>query len=228
MDIINFDDVDESKKQSKHYFLLPDSHYMLVGGTGQGKTNLLTNMLLKWMNYDSCKIYTLNPQQDKYQIIQEFHDVINDEIDGDLDNDICQILDPTEIIPVEDLDDEKNKIIVFDDIKIDNKNMNNVKEYFSLSRNKNCNCIYLCQSYYDVPKYIRRNTKCFVLFGGLDNKDIRHIADDNCKNISRKKFENIYNEITNEPYNFMVLDKNTKYIPEMYRKNFDGFLIDRE
>ena len=51
-------------------------------------------------------------------------------------------------------------MIAFDDIKIDKKNMDSIKEHFSFSRNNNC-CIYLCQSYYDVPKYIRRNTKCF-------------------------------------------------------------------
>ena len=27
-------------------------------------------------------------------------------------------------------------------------------------------------------KYIRRNTKCLILVGGLDDKNIRHISDD--------------------------------------------------
>ena len=84
--------------------------------------------------------------------------------------------------------------------------MTPIKEYFSLSRNKNCSCIYLSQSYYDVPKYIRRNTKCFILFGGLDNKDVRHISDDLSKDIGRQEFERIYREATSEPFSFIASD----------------------
>ncbi|RDD36109.1 hypothetical protein TrispH2_011730, partial [Trichoplax sp. H2] len=105
--------------------------------------------------------------------------MLNDELDDE--HYTLNIENPEEVIPVEELDSEMQKVIVFDDIKIDSKNMNKIKEYFSLSRNKNCYCIYLTQSYYDVPKYIRRNTKCFILFGGLDNRDIRNITEDHAK-----------------------------------------------
>ena len=81
-----------------------------------------------------------------------------------------QILEPEEVIPIEELDGDTSKPIVFDDIKIDSRHMEPINEYFSLSRNCNCNCIYLTQSYYDVPECICRNTKAFCLFHGLDNK----------------------------------------------------------
>ncbi|EDV19111.1 uncharacterized protein TRIADDRAFT_62444 [Trichoplax adhaerens] len=149
--------------------------------------------------------------------------MLNSELDDE--HYTLSIENPEEVIPVEELDSEMQKVIVFDDIKIDSKNMNKIKEYFSLSRNKNCNCIYLTQSYYDVPKYIRRNTKCFILFGGLDNRDIRNITEDHAKGISKSEFKNIYIEATEQPYTFMVIDKNTKYIPEIYRKGFDGFYV---
>ena len=217
MELINFDEQKE-KKKSKYHFLLPDCHYMIIGQTGVGKTNLLLNLLLQYMNYDHCKIYTITPEQDKYQLLHEYSELFDENMDS-----IFEISPPEDVTPVEELDDESNKVIIFDDIKLDNKNMNNIKEYFSLSRNKNCNCIYLTQSYYDVPKYIRRNTKCFILFGGLDNKDIRHISDDLSKNIGRQEFGRIYREAISEPYSFMTVDKTSKYIPEMYRKRFDGF-----
>ena len=95
-------------------------------------------------------------------MLAEFFEAVKEEIGED----ILNIDNPEDVIPVEELDDEENKVVVFDDIKIDKKNMDTVKECFSFSRNKNCNCIYLCQSYFDVPKYIRRtcNTKCFCFF----------------------------------------------------------------
>ena len=88
-------------------------------------------------------MYTLNSDQNKYQFLQEQS---------------IEILSPEDIPPVEELDSQQ-KVIVFDDIKLDN--MNKIKKYYSLSRNRNCNCIYLTQSYFDTPKYIRKNTNCF-------------------------------------------------------------------
>ena len=73
------------------------------------------------MNYNTCRVYTLNPDQNKYQFLQK---------QG------IEILSPEYIPPVEELDSQQ-KVIVFHDIKLDNTNK--IKEYFSLSRNRNCN-----------------------------------------------------------------------------------------
>ena len=173
MNIINFDKyLSDNNNHVKHHCLLSDCDYMIVGSTGSGKINLLINMILKWMNYNTCCVYTLNPDQNKYQFVQE---------QG------IEILNPEDIPPIEELDSQQ-KVIVFDGIKLDN--MNKIKEYFFLSRNRNCNCIYLTQSYFDTLKYITRNTNCFAFFGNLDN-DIRHISDDHAKDITRLEMVNL-------------------------------------
>ena len=178
---------------------------MVVGSTGSGKTNLFINMIFKWMNYNICCVYTLNPDQNKYQFLQE--------------QDI-EMLSPEDIPPVEELDSQQ-KVTVFNDMKPDN--INKIKKYFSLSRNRNCNCIYLTQSYFDTPKYIRRNNNCFAFFGNLDNKDIRHISDDHAKDIARLEMESIYREAAKDPYSVMVSDKAAQHKPLRYRKGFDHF-----
>ena len=81
-------------------------------------------------------------------MLADFFDVIKEESGEE----ILEIRNPEDVIPAEELDDEDEKVIGFDVIKIDKKNMNRIKEYFSLSRNKNCCCISLYQSHYDVPK----------------------------------------------------------------------------
>jgi len=140
---------------------------MIVGSTGSGKTNLVLNMILKWMNYDLCCVYTINPEQGKYQFFKK---------QG------IDILSSEEIPPVEELDTQQ-KVIVFDDTKLDK--MKSLMEYFSLSRNKNCNCIYITQSCFNTSKYIKRNINCFLVFGNLDNKDLRHILEWNNKKQTR-------------------------------------------
>jgi len=101
-------------------------------------------MILNWMNYDLCCVYTINPEQDKYQFLKK---------QG------IKVLNLESLPPAEKLD-SRQKVIVFDDIELDN--MKKLMEYFLLSRNKNCNCFYLTQSYFNTPKYIRRNTNSFI------------------------------------------------------------------
>ena len=136
-----------------------------------------------------------------------------------------QILEPEEVIPIDELDGDTSKLVVFDDIKIDSRHMELMKEYLLLSRNRNCICIYLTQSYYNVPTYIRRNTKAFCLFHGLDNKDIQQIADDHSNTTSNEKLADIYRKASCESYSFMLLDKMSNHIPEMYRCRFDKFYL---
>ena len=223
MNLINFDKAEKQEDRNHLHFLLPNCHYMIVGGSGTGKTTCCLNMLLRWMNPDNITLYTLNANQGKYRLLEDFFNTLQ----GVTENkeQLFEILDPEDVVPIEDIDDTNTKVVVFDDIKIDGKHMKPIEEYFSLSRNKKCNCIYLTQSYYNTPKYIRRNTRAFCLFPGLDNKDITSIANDQRNSITREEFEDIYRAATEEPFSFMLVDKTSKHIPEMYRKNFDNFYI---
>ena len=74
-------------------------------------------------------------------------------------------------------------------------------------------------------KYIRRNTKCFLLFNGLDDRDVQCVARDNAKGLTNKQFADIYQAATEKPYSFMTLDKTAKHYPQMYRRGFDEFLV---
>ena len=107
MEMINFDVVHQPKRD-RHHFLLPKCHYMLIGPTGCGKTNTLSNMLLQWMCSDRGAIDTINPDQEKYQILADFFDAIKEESGEE----ILEIRNPEDVIPVEELDDEDKKLIV--------------------------------------------------------------------------------------------------------------------
>ena len=68
-----------------------------------------------------------------------------------------------DIIPVNDLDSESQKMVIFDDYVCD-KNQKPLIDYFIRGRHKNCCVIYLSQSYYKTPKDIRLNCSHFCIY----------------------------------------------------------------
>ena len=100
MEMINFGVVREPKRDH-HNFLLPNCHYMMIGPTGCGKTNTLSNMLLQWICPYRVVMYTINPDQEKYQMLAYFFDAIKEESGEE----ILEIRNPEDVIPVEELDD---------------------------------------------------------------------------------------------------------------------------
>ncbi len=96
-------------------------------------------------NYDSVYIYTINPQQDKYELLNNYNDKLRDDLESG--EDFFIIKQPEELIPVNHLDSSEHKIVVFYDIPLNNEEMNKIRSYFSLPRNKKCNSIYLAQGY---------------------------------------------------------------------------------
>ena len=61
-----------------------------------------------------------------------------------------------EILPLEELPVDNQKIVVFDDLVCES-NQNSIINYFINGRHGKCSVIYLTQTYYKVPKNIRDN-----------------------------------------------------------------------
>ena len=98
-----------------------------------------------------------NLEQSKYQNLMDIFQPISNEVGYDVieaRND--------EIIPVQDLDSDSQKIVIFDDFVCD-KNQKPLIDYFKRGRHKNCSVIYLSQSYYKTPNDIRLNCSHFMI-----------------------------------------------------------------
>ncbi len=102
--------------------------------------------------------------------------------------------------------------------------MNKIKSYFSLSRNKRCNSVYLAQGFYNVDIFIKRHTGCFILFPGLDNVDVRNIANQQCGDVTKDKFIELYHHATKDRYNFFLFNKLAHDPVKMFRCCIDTFL----
>ena len=88
-----------------------------------------------------------------------------------------------------------------------NKKLNSIlSELFIRGRKLNISLVFISQSYFRVPKYVRVNTTHFFISKIQNKIELQDIAINHSSDISTKDFDNIYRECTAERYYFLVND----------------------
>ena len=96
-----------------------------------------------------------------------------------------------QIIPVSDLTDDNQKLVIFDDFVCE-KNQKPLVDYFIRGRHKNCSVISLSQSYYKTPKDIRLNCSHFCIYDFPSNNERSLICrENNIPNSMKKRQKNL-------------------------------------
>ena len=133
MKIPNYDSASEIN--SNYTQLLPympsNTFRMLIcGPSGCGKTNTLMHMLYKLLFFDKIYLYAKSLEKPKYRELLNACAPISEEVGYDV---IEESND--EIITLEGLDDNNQKIVIFDDFVCE-KNQKPLVDYFIGGRNK--------------------------------------------------------------------------------------------
>ena len=101
-------------------------------------------------------------------------------------------------------------LIVFDDMIADMINDNKlnpiVTELFIRGRKLNTSMIFITQSYFKMPKYVRLNSTHFFITKIPKKRELQQIALNHSSDIGFKDFMKIYKKYTKEPYSFLVND----------------------
>ena len=210
MEIPNYEPASDSSNYTQLLPYMPSNTFrmLICGPSGCGKTNTLMHMLYKLLFYDKIYLYAKNLEQPKYRDLLETFAPISEEVGYDVIE-----VSSDEIIPLDGLDEDNQKIVIFDDFVCE-KNQKPLVDYFIGGRTKNCSVIYLSQSYYLTPKHIRVNCTHFCIFDSPSANETARM----CKeaNVPKDKFL----KATAEPYSFAYIDK----INKTMRKNFNGNL----
>ena len=152
MEIPNYDvEGDKDSNFTQLYPYMPDRFFrmLICAPSGSGKTNLLLHMISKpLIFFDEIHLYAKNLQQNKYQHLLKKFEPLSKKYGYNIIK-----ASNGEIIPLDEMDDENQKLIIFDDyLNTGTKNDQEIRNYFTNSRNKNCSCIYLSQSFYNTDK----------------------------------------------------------------------------
>ena len=136
-------------------------------------------------------------QQSKYQHLVDLFEPISEEAGYPIieaSND--------KIIPLEKMPCDNQQLVIFDDyLNTGIKNDAEIRNYFTNTRNRNCRCIYLSQSFYNTDKTIRLNYKHHCIFEQPSSNEQNMI----CRELGISKSN--YQSATQEPYDFICVDK---------------------
>ena len=186
---------------------------LICGPSGSGKTNTLMHMIMELLFFDKIFLYEKNLDQSKYKHLVEMFKPISDEAGYDVieaSND--------QILPVSELIDDGQKLVIFDDFVCD-KNQKPLVDYFIRGRHKNCSVIYLSQSYYKTPKDIRLNCSHFSIYD-FPSANERSLI---CRENSIPK--ELYKKATKEPYCFVYIDKPRKFTTKNFNERIYNSII---
>ena len=120
---------------------------------------------------------------------------------------------------------KRKVLIVFDDMiadMINNKKLNAVvTELFIRGRKLSISIVFITQSYFKVPKYIRLNSShFFIIIKVLHKRELQQIALNHSSDIDYKDFMKIYKKCSAEQYSFLVNDTTLPSDnPLRFRKN---------
>ena len=210
MKILNYDVEDDVSSTFRQlYDFMPNQCFRLLitGPSSSGKSNLLLDMIYRLLYFDKIFLYAKNLQQNKYQHLLNTFDSISKEtgypvIEASNEN----------IIPLDEISDNGQKIVIFDDyLNTGSKNDSEIRNYFTNSRNKNCSCIYISQSFYNTDKTIRLNSTHHCIFEFPSNNEQSMI----CRELGINKKD--YRKATADPFSFLYIDKPRKFVT----KNFN-------
>ena len=197
MKIKNYDIQDDENSDfvQLHNFM-PDRSFRMLICAPSG-----SDMIYRLLYYDKIYLYARNLQQSKYNHLLKKFDPISQKCGYDIIE-----ASNNEIIPLTDLSDDNQKLVIFDDfLNTGKKNDEQIRDYFTNSRNKNCSCIYLSQSYYNTDKTIRLNSSHYCIYDFPSSNERSMI----CRELGINK--NDYTKATKDPFSFVYVDKVRKF-----------------
>ena len=222
------------QSNAMHAIFFPKNIFCVIAGaTGSGKTNLMVHLLKKekLLNYSDIYVYSSTLYQPAYEYLKEYYENLEKFIKCKTNQcvKIAHFFDADEeILNPSKLDKNKNHIMIFDDVMLEDQTK--IKDYFCRGRHTNVNVFYLCQSLHKIAKHcIRENANIFILFK-QDDKTLKyfhetHISGDMdfrefkifCDGAWSKKHGFVVVNIWDDPYwGRYWANYNEVYIPNKY------------
>lgn len=190
---------------TKHFIELP-MMAAIVGFTGSGKTNTLMNLIDAFKGtFQKFVFCTMNFESDPlYVKFRDRMEKLADKYEEDLDS-FIQVFDGGEVPEVEDIE-EGPTLIVFDDLQGEKKSNEAAAKFYKYGRRKEFSCVYLGQSYMDIPIFIRKQLKYLIIKRVNQIDDLKRILTKYGLGQYKGRLGAIYDNCTADFTHCMMLD----------------------
>jgi len=198
-------------------FLNCHSTNLLIGKPGSGKTNLIYQIMKSITNKCYDKIFLFRPEKSRISMKDKLFDQLpDDQKFEELSYENLEYVN-------DNLDDDGNNCIIFDDMGAYLKN-NDIKkllkEIVMNRRHKHVSIYFLVQTYFSIEKDIRKLFSNLFIFK-VSKHELNTIYDELIEH-KREYVDEIIKIVYNEPFNYMFINTDTQRI----LKNVDELIIE--
>jgi hypothetical protein len=200
-------------------FLNAHTTNLLIGRAGSGKTSLLHSLFehTHLLRYCYHKIYLFQPSQSRQSMKDKLFDQLpEDQKFEDLTFENLEYVN-------DNLDEEGNNCIIFDDMGAYLKNgdiKKLLKEIVMNRRHKHVSIYFLVQTYFSIEKDIRKLFSNLFIFK-VSKHELNTIYDELIEH-KREYVDEIIKIVYNKPYNYMFVNTDSQRI----FSNFDELIIE--
>lgn len=204
----------ENPNFNLHHIELP-FRMCIVAPSGSGKTNFLLNLIKIFSEgkgtFADITICTANKDEPLYNWLCG-------------ENDQIKIVEGVLSTPkLDDMDKEENHLVIWDDLVL-SKHLDMVEKYYIRARKRNCSVVFLSQSYFDIPKMIRKNSSYLVILNlGGSRREQTAIMNEWSTDLDKDELMAIYNDATAEHMRPLIIQGGKSKKNEKYRKGFKDF-----
>ena len=204
--------------QDKHH--IKNFHMLVCGGTGTGKSNMVSNLLLQMYNTFG-KLIIACKQKD-----EPIYNMIKSNLKEN-----CDVIDVEELPDLNTLAKSllgKQTLIVFDDFIVCNQER--LEDYVIRARKFKIMCVFLTQSFFATSKVIRQNVGYIVLLTMANQRNLNGIIETIGCPIDKKTIKKVIGNATKFKMNVCIIDVYNPELNEKFRRNFNDFytIVDKE
>jgi hypothetical protein len=229
MEIYNFYELLPAKYKTKQLtyknfdkmkITLPN-RIMIVGATGSGKTNIFRNLMVGFNCFSKVYLCVAKPDEPLYaHFIDEWRD-----LEKKFEVDLLTVITTLDELPdMSEFDVKDNNLILFDDmISEADTALKKVSDIWMRGRKNNLSTIFLSQSFFAVPKFIRDNSDICILKGIKGVKNLNLILSEYAIDASKEELLAMYKKTkaATSVKDFFLIDQTIGQSEELkYRHNF--------
>lgn len=190
----------------------------VIGAKGSGKSTCVLNLVTNMKCFTKVYLYCKDIHEAIYEYIYDIYKEAGDKVSKEL---VIRSDNVNDVPEVEDFDDQETNLVIFDDLMMETQHkeskegMKKIQEIYMRARRKNVSCIFVSQSYYDIPGILRKNADYLFILRINTLQDFNRICNEYKGMKTKEELYKMYLASLKIPNSFFMIDM--KSLDPIYR-----------